>query len=148
VCERMVGLLFAALFFLSTPVAADVLKVSDCWSRASTPGADTGVIYCSLRNEGENPLVVEKVTSEVAGMIMIHDTVHHNDMVMMSHLDKLSIEPGEAVQLKPGGLHMMLTGMTRALVEKDVYQIEFLYSDDSTATADVRVGSIGQLVAP
>ncbi len=147
-CERMVGLLFAVLFLFSAPAAADVLKVSDCWSRASIPGADTGVTYCSLKNEGKSPLVIEKVTSEVAGMIMIHETVHHNDMVMMSHLDELTIEPGEEVQLKPGGLHMMLTGMTRTLIEKDVFQIDFLFADGSTTTADVRVGSIGQITLP
>ncbi len=79
---------------------------------------------------------------------MVHETVLENSMVMMSPVDELRIAPGEEIELKPGGLHIMLTGLTRALIEKDVFQIKLIFSDGRTATADIVVGSINQLTAP
>jgi len=146
--ERVAGFVLAILLLVPTPAGAEVLIVSDCWARASVPGARSAVIYGSFRNDGKRSLAIEEVTSEIAGMIMVHETVLENSMVMMSPVDELRIAPGEEIELKPGGLHIMLTGLTRALIEKDVFQIKLIFSDGRTATADIVVGSINQLTAP
>jgi len=146
--ERVAGFVLAILLLVPTPAGAEVLIQSDCWARASVPGARSAVIYGSFRNDGKRSLAIAEVTSEIAGMIMVHETVLENSMVMMSPVDELRIAPGEEIELKPGGLHIMLTGLTRALIEKDVFQIKLIFSDGRTATADIVVGSINQLTAP
>ena len=146
--ERVAGFVIAFFLLLPTPAPAEVLVMSDCWARASVPGARSAAIYGSFRNDGKRSLAIEEVTSEIAGMIMIHETVLENNMVMMSPVDELRIAPGDEIELKPGGVHMMLTGLTRALIEKDVFQIRLVFSDGSTATADVKVGSINQMTTP
>ena len=145
---RVAGCVLVILLLLPTPAPAEVLITTDCWARASVPGARSTVIYGSFRNDGKRSLTIEEVTSEIAGMIMVHETVLENNMMMMSPVDELRIAPGEEIELKPGGLHIMLTGLTRALNEKDVFKIRLVFSDGRTATADVIVGSISQLTAP
>lgn len=145
---RAAGFVFVFFLSLPMPARAEVLVMSDCWARASVPGARSAVIYGSFRNDEKRSLTINAVTSEIARMIIIHETVLENSMVMMSPVEQLRIAPGEEIELKPGGLHMMLTGLTRALIEKDVFQIRLFFSDGRTATADVIVGSINQMTTP
>ena len=145
---RLAVFVLALLLLASMPAMAGVLIASDCWARASVPGARSAVVYGSFRNEGKRSLAIERVTSEIAGRISIHRTVLENNMVMMSSIDELRIAPGEEVELEPGGLHMMLTDLTRELIEKEVFEIRLFFSDGTTAVADVKVGSINQITAP
>lgn len=148
VYQRLAGLTLVFILLVPVPALATVLIVSDCWARASVPGAESAVIYGSFRNDGQRSLAIERVTSEIAGAIRIHETVLKDNMVMMSSVDELRIAPGEEIQLVPGGLHMMLIGLTRELIENEVFQIRLFFTDGEVATAGVRVGSINQIAAP
>ena len=133
---------------LSASVAAEVLISSRCWARATVPGATSAVVYCSLTNNSDDALSVEKVTSPVAGMVIIHETVLRDDMTMMLPVETLLIVSGEEIELQPGGRHMMLTGLKKALAENEIFQITVLLSDGRTINANEKVGSIAQVTAP
>lgn len=142
------GFVFAFLLLLPIPAEPAESILSDCWARASVPGARSTAIYGSFLNNGKRSLAIEEVTSEIAGAITIHQTVWVDNMVMMTQLDELRMAPGEKIELEPGALHMMLTGLTRELVEKEVFQIRLLLSDGRTVSVDVKVGSVNQITAP
>ncbi len=61
--ERGAGYVLVLLLLLPMPADAEVLIVSDCWARASVPGATSAVIYGSFRNDGKRSLAIAEVTS-------------------------------------------------------------------------------------
>lgn len=136
------------VIFSSTSVLAEVLISSQCWARATVPNARTAAVYCSLANNSNEAVSVRQVTTEVASMVMIHETVLRDDMTMMLPVEALLIEAGEEIELRPGGLHMMLTGLKTALNEDEIFQITLVLTDGVKMTVDVKVGSITQVTAP
>ncbi|GEM_PF-3369379 len=90
----------------------------EAWSRA-TPGAvRTAAVFGTLTNGSQHAVSIHPVGADIAERIMVHDTVLEDGMMRMRHQSALHLDAGESLILKPGGLHLMLTGL-HASVKKD-----------------------------
>ena len=65
---------------------------------------------------------------------------HSSGMMTMQQVDKIEIPANETVELKPGGLHIMLVDMQKTLAVGDTVEVtlEFANAGEVTATAEVR----------
>jgi copper(I)-binding protein len=135
------------LIFFSSFSLAEGLEFKG-WSRAMVPGAPSAAIYGRFDNRSDENLTVEQISSGVAGMLMIHRSVLENGMMKMHHVNNLLVPAGESIVLEPGGLHIMLSGLKKDLLENEIFEIEIRASDGTTRSATVTVGSIGQMKAP
>jgi hypothetical protein len=136
------------LVFCCSLALADGLQFNLGWSRATVPGARTAAIYGQFKNDSAATLSVQKITSELAGMIMIHRSVLEDGMMKMRHIGEMSVSPGETIIFEPGGLHLMASGLKRSLNEKESFIIEISASDGTSRRAIIAVGSISQMMAP
>jgi len=134
--------------FLPVQAMAAGLLFSGAWARATAPNAGSAAIYGSFRNDGDQPLTIKKITTDAAGMVMLHRSTLDNGMMKMSAVDELSVSPGEVVKLEPGGMHMMLMKLRTPLEENQIIYVEILTSDEESIRAEVTVGSVGQMSAP
>lgn len=91
---------------------APALIVQDAWVR-QVPGSDVAAVYLTLRNPGTRPVSVVGVESSVASHAMIHETKTEGGQSRMRPHEELLIPPGQTVKLEPGGLHIMLHGVTQ-----------------------------------
>tara|TARA_B100001123_G_C15138207_1_gene958335 strand:- start:603 stop:1025 length:423 start_codon:yes stop_codon:yes gene_type:complete len=91
------------------------LVLSKTWVKASPRNARAGAGYLSIENLGSTDDSLIKVSSPIAGMSMIHDTVIEDGVAKMKHLDRFVIPAGKLAELKPGGLHIMLMGLKTQL---------------------------------
>lgn len=88
--------------------------VEDAWLRAVPPVSKTTAGYMTVRNTGAESFCLTGVTAPFASHAMLHSmTADDQGVRRMRHLDRLTVEPGEAVRFAPGGLHLMLTGLQR-----------------------------------
>ena len=142
---RFLGILF---IFFSHFAVAEGLEFNQGWSRAMVPGAQSAAIYGRFENKGGKDLSVQEITSEVAGMLMIHRSVLENGMMRMHHVGNLLVHPGETVVFEPGGLHIMLSGLKKELVEGDSFEIKIGTTDGEYLEVKIIVGSIGQMSVP
>lgn len=134
--------------FLPIQAMAAGLVFSDAWARATVPNAGSAAIYGSFRNDGDQLVKIKKITTDVAGMVMLHRSTLENGMMKMSAVDELSVFPGEVVTLEPGGMHMMLMDLRATLEENQIVYVNIFTSDEESIRAEVTVGSIGQMSAP
>jgi copper(I)-binding protein len=74
-----------------------------------------GAAYMVLRNDGEAPDALIGATTEVAGMVELHETVKVGDMMHMKPVSRIEVPAKGKVELKPGGLHLMLMHMREGL---------------------------------
>lgn len=122
--------------------AAPALSAQDAWIR-TTPGSDVAAAYLTLHNSGAAPVVIVAVSSPRAGTAMIHETSLANGQYTMRAHAQLRIEPGETVQLAPGGLHIMLHGLGRPLTPGEDVPLLLRLEDGATVSVSARVRALG-----
>jgi copper(I)-binding protein len=121
---------------------------AELWARATVPGAKAGAAYGRISNLANEAITLDALTSGVAGMIEIHETVMDGGMMRMRSRMPLEIAPGQSLVLEPGGLHIMLMNLTGSLEANSSFELVLEFGDVGNVVTDVRVGAIGQMEMP
>ena len=91
--------------------------VSDAWVKSTVPGGNVSAAY--LRIHSRTSLRLVKVASPVAGIIEIHDMKMNDGVMEMKALDAIDVPAGKSVELKPGGMHIMLMKVEKPINKGD-----------------------------
>ena len=118
------------------------LSAQDAWVRA-TPGVEVAAAYLTLHNGGTQPVVVNGVTSPVAGAAMIHESSLVNGQSTMRAHEPLRLGAGETVHFAPGGLHIMLHSLKRPLAPGDEVPLVLRLEGGGSLTVTARVRALG-----
>jgi periplasmic copper chaperone A len=118
------------------------LKVLQAWVW-QTPGTDMAAAYLTLRNEGTEPVDIVGMHSPIARRIMIHETKLEGGMSRMRPVGVLHVLPGQTVKLEPGGLHVMVEGLTQPLKIGQSVILVVELSDGSSVRASAQVRPLG-----
>lgn len=102
------GLLLAMIGANSPAFACVGLHAVDGWIREPPPHLDVLAAFMTLTNTGLTEIRITKVASPMFAHSMLHETLVRGDQVHMARHDSLSIAAGASLQLKPGGMHVML----------------------------------------
>lgn len=132
----------AALFAASSTVPAGAAEVSveNAWSRASIGTGRPGAAYMTLRNTGDDPAVVTRLSTDLATKPMVHaTTTGEQGVVRMSHVEEVEIPAGESVALEPGGLHVMLMDLQRPMIEGESFTLSFIFTDGDEVSVEVPI---------
>lgn len=116
---------------------ANSISVSKPWVRATFALAKTGAAYVSLTNTSDQPVILlsVSVSDAVATQAELHHTVMHDDMMQMQELKEgIQIDANSTVDLAPGGMHMMIMGLTGPFNKGNSVDIELRFADGSSAS--------------
>jgi periplasmic copper chaperone A len=92
------------------------IAIGNPWTRATPKGATVAGAYLSISNKGSAPDRLVGGSAAVAGQFEVHSMVMEQGVAKMRPVEGgLEIKPGETVELKPGSLHVMLTGLKQPL---------------------------------
>ena len=140
--------LFIAFFMLlgstahATERASDVVQVKGQFARASIPGMGMSAIFMTLTNTGQLEHLLVEADSSVADNTELHGHVMQDGMMRMRQMAHLHLKPGQDKILQPGGLHIMLIGLTSALTDGSGFKLKLTYDDGSEQILTVPVKSI------
>ncbi|AVJ56911.1 hypothetical protein C5610_11835 [Idiomarina sp. OT37-5b] len=118
--------------------AVDV-TATNAWARASIPGASSGAGYVSLHNETASVITLVGMKSDVSKTTELHTHIHEDGMMKMTHVSEVSIAPGETLEMKPGGYHIMLMGLQEPLQEGSTVAVELLFADGRSQLLQLEV---------
>jgi copper(I)-binding protein len=107
------GLLSTAAFAQSQ--AGSPVNVLDPWIRATVPAQKATGAFMQLRASRAARLV--GASSPAAGRVEIHQMEMQGHTMRMHAVDGVDLPAGQAVNLAPGGYHIMLLGLRRQLKE-------------------------------
>lgn len=108
----------ALLAFGFTALAAEpgrTLRVEQAWARATPPGSSVAAAYLVIDNQGSRSDRLLALTSPRADRVEVHATVHEGDVARMRRVDPLHLAARERLTMEPGGMHVMLIGLTAPL---------------------------------
>ena len=117
------------------------LSFSSMQMRATAPGMPSTAAYVSITNHGDAADLLIAVKTAVARRVEIHSMEMDNGVMRMRAVDGgLPIASGEAVHLAPGGLHIMLMGLTTQLSAGSQHEITLVFekAGEITITATVK----------
>ncbi|MBL8143147.1 MAG: copper chaperone PCu(A)C [Acidobacteria bacterium] len=149
----MPRLLVPALVFVvsSAPAGAQLpaarpspVVVRDAWVRTPAPSVPMTAGYLTIDNPSDHDVTLVAATSIAAGRIELHEMRDENGRASMRMVDKVVIPARGSVALAPGGLHLMLIGMPKALVAGDEVPITLHMSNGTVAVARATVRTAQQ----
>lgn len=120
---------------------ADSLSVEQPWLKAADSGMTAA--FGQLRNDGDDPIALTGAAAEgIAGEVELHETVtdpQTGSSKMQALEDPIVIEPGESVELAPGGDHIMLMDLQCAPMAGTQLSLQLQLEDGSEQTLELPV---------
>jgi len=146
---RPIAFVFAAAFALALSPAhagdykAGSLDISNPWSRATPKGASVAAGYMTIKNNGSTPDRLVEGSSDVASKFEVHEMKMENGVAKMRPVKGLEIKPGETVELKPGGLHVMFVGLKKPLSAGEHFKATLVFEKAGPVSVDYDVLAMG-----
>jgi len=106
--------LAAAAALLLTTAAQAAPKVEAAWTRPA-PQGQTGAGFMTLKNPDAKPDALVAVASPLAKGVQIHQSSMSGGMASMKQVTRVDIPAGGSVTFAPGGYHLMLLGLRKAV---------------------------------
>lgn len=129
----------AALFAgIATSALAQTVEVRDAWVRTSVQGQSATGAFMTITARENTRLV--GVASPVAGVAEVHEMKMDNGVMKMRAVEGgLALPAGKAVELKPGGHHVMLMDLKAALPKGSTVPMTLLLKDAKGAESRVEL---------
>jgi copper(I)-binding protein len=113
--------------------------VSEAWARATPERARTGAVYVTLRNESPADATIVGADTPRAQRTELHTTRTINDVARMERQVGIALPRGRAAELKPGGAHIMLLGLSGPLRVGESFPLTLKLSTGETLALEVQV---------
>lgn len=106
----------ASALFIAAAAQAQV-TVEEPWVRATVAQQSATGAFMRLSSKTDTTLV--QADSSVAKHVEIHEMAMENDVMKMRQIPGIALPAGQAVELKPGGYHIMLIELNQQVREGD-----------------------------
>ncbi len=138
----------ACLLFLAAPALAHSYKkgeimIGHIWARATAPGAQATGVYVPLLNQGAEADALIGGSAEIAATVMLHEVTLQDGISHMSLIDEVPLPSKQPVSLRPGGKHIMLTGLKQQLKEGEKFTMTLQFAKAGAITVEVMVHAPG-----
>lgn len=104
------------------------VDVRDAWTRPTVAGQTaTGVFAKLLSGPG---LTLVGGSSPLAALVEVHEMKMDGNVMRMRALERgLALPPGDTIELKPGGYHLMVTGLKQPLAVGESLPVTLKFVD-------------------
>jgi periplasmic copper chaperone A len=140
---RTILLATAAMLLLGGPAdthefKAGPITVEHPWARPAAKG--NGAAYFALDNTGQAGDRLIGVSSDIARSVEMHTSaVDAQGVASMRPVQGVDLPPGGQAQFAPGGLHVMLIGLAKPLVEGDEFPLTLTFEQAGNVSVKVAV---------
>ncbi|WP_338414951.1 copper chaperone PCu(A)C [uncultured Sphaerotilus sp.] len=138
----LLGLLSACAFATATTVHAQTVTVSAPWVRATVAEQKSTGAFMKL--QASTPVRLVEIRSSMAGVVELHEMAMDGDMMRMRAVSGLDLPAGKAVELKPGGYHVMLMDLRQPIKAGDTVPLTLVLEGRDKQRSMVEVKAIAQ----
>jgi copper(I)-binding protein len=119
------------------------VDIKDAWARATPGGAQTAAAYVTLVSPAGDRLT--GASTPAAQKAELHSMTMDGDVMKMRQVDGIDLPAGKPVSLKPGGYHIMLTGLAKPLVEGQSFPLTLTFAKAGSRELSVPVEKAGSM---
>jgi copper(I)-binding protein len=130
--------LLLGLLMAGCSTSSPSIQVEGAWARPAQAGANSAA-YFVLTNLAEDDVLLA-ADSPIASQAQIHATViDENGTASMQLQEEVEVPAGAVITFRPGGLHVMLLGLTTDFLQGDTIQITLIFENYGELAIDVPI---------
>lgn len=134
----------AAVSIVSGDSGRSGIAVERAWTRATAAAARSAGAFLRVVNRGGEDDRLVAVESSAAERAMIHSTVMADGIMQMRPAqDGLPVPAGAVLKLRPGGDHIMLTGLRRPLRRGETVPLTLVFEKAGRIETQLAVAAHG-----
>lgn len=118
------------------------ITIHDPWVRASLGNAPNSAAYMRLEDTGNEADRLIGGSTMAAEEVQLHTHLMENGIAKMRPVEAIEVAPGTPTVLQPGGLHIMLVGLTGPLEEGSTISLTLTFERAGEVTLDVPVAGL------
>lgn len=118
------------------------LAVQQPWARAAGQGA-TGAGFLSISNRGAAADRLLSASTPAARAVELHTMIRDGDVMRMRAVPGIEVPAGQTVALRPGGLHLMLVGLSKPLREGEAVPLTLRFERAGEVRVELSVQAAG-----
>jgi copper(I)-binding protein len=121
------------------------ITVRDAWARASPGMSETGGVFMTIENQTTTADALVGATTTVCTEVELHESVLEGDVMKMRPVEggRIELPAGQVVELKPGGLHIMLIGLQQKLAPGEAFVLTLEFEQAGQIDIEVAVQQVG-----
>jgi len=118
-------------------------QITAAWARATPGAAQTAAAYVTMVSAAGDRLTA--VSTPAAQKAELHTMTMDGNVMKMRQVDAIDLPPGQTVTLKPGGYHIMLTGLAQPLTEGQTFPLTLTFAKAGAQQVTVTVQKVGSM---
>ena len=118
-------------------------QIANAWARATPGGAQTAAAYVTITSAAGDRLTA--ASTPAAQKAELHTMTMDGNVMKMRQVDGIDLPAGQAVTLKPGGYHIMLTGLSQPLTAGQTFPLTLTFEKAGAREVTVTVQKVGSM---
>ena len=120
------------------------IKVEQAYTRSTVPGQMAAGGFMKIENKGGGADQLVSASSPVAGEVQLHEMAMEGNVMKMRQVKDITVPAGGAVELKPGGLHLMFMNIKAPLTAGESVPVKLKFAKAGEVEVKMPVNAMGQ----
>lgn len=136
---------FAVLMSALFSQAQAQVTVKDAWVRATVAQQKATGAFMQLQSSQDAKLI--SAQSPVAGVVEVHEMAMDGGVMKMRAVPSLALPAGKAVDLKPGGYHIMLMDLKTQVKDGDTVPVTLVVEGQDGKRQNIEIKASARMAA-
>lgn len=142
------ALLFSAVGFglagMAQAQSAKVgsVQIENAYTRSTVPGQMAAGGFMKIENKGAVDQLIS-ASSPVAGEVQLHEMAMEGNVMKMRQVKEVVVPAGGAVELKPGGMHLMFINIKAPLTAGETVPVKLKFAKAGEVEVKMPVNAMG-----
>jgi copper(I)-binding protein len=142
------ALLFSAVGFglagMAQAQSAKVgsVQIENAYTRSTVPGQMAAGGFMKIENKGAADQLIS-ASSPVAGEVQLHEMAMEGNVMKMRQVKEVVVPAGGAVELKPGGMHLMFINIKAPLTAGETVPVKLKFAKAGEVEVKMPVNAMG-----
>ncbi|QWD97963.1 copper chaperone PCu(A)C [Polynucleobacter sp. MG-5-Ahmo-C2] len=129
---------------VSQTVRTSAIKIENAYTRATMPGQQVAGGFMKIENKGNSTDQLLSANSPIAGEVQLHEMAMEGNVMKMRQVKDIAVPAGGAVELKPGGLHLMFMNIKAPLSAGETVPVKLKFAKAGEVEVKMPVNAMGQ----
>lgn len=118
------------------------VQIENAYTRSTVPGQMAAGGFMKIENKGAVDQLIS-ASSPVAGEVQLHEMVMEGNVMKMRQVKEVVVPAGGAVELKPGGMHLMFINIKAPLTAGETVPVKLKFAKAGEVEVKMPVNAMG-----
>jgi len=137
----LIGIALSSVAAAQSATAGSI-KIENAYTRATVPGQQVAGGFMKIENKGSTDQLIS-ASSPAAGEVQLHEMAMDGNVMKMRQVKDIAVPAGGAVELKPGGLHLMFMNIKAPLTAGESVPVKLKFAKAGEVELKMPVNAMG-----